>query len=166
MRPTGGRGRGPARVPCRTRLGGVPVLVSVHDTHESMVRRWVRYADLVLCVSRAVERRVLAFGTDSRRIRFLPNRVGTTVFRRVTDPVAIATVASRFPPGRHILHVGRKTAQKNLDTLMGALAGLPEEYSAVFVGMGDDAPYRALAVKLGAAARWSWLEAAGNAQLP
>src|SRR3989304_4800880 len=166
MRPTGGRGRGPARVPCRTRLGGVPVLVSVHDTHESMVRRWVRSADLVLCVSRAVERRVLAFGAEPRRIRLLPNRVDTTVFRRVTDPAAIGTVASRFPPGRHILHVGRKTAQKNLDTLIGALAMLPEEYSAVFVGMGDDAPYRALAVKLGVADRCFWLEAVANADLP
>ena len=159
-------GHWPAYLACRNRLDGVPVLVSVHDTHESMVRRWVRYADLVLCVSRAVERRVLAFGAEPRRIRLLPNRVDTTVFRRVTDPAAIGTVASRFPPGRHILHVGRKTAQKNLDTLIGALAVLPEEYSAVFVGMGDDAPYRALAVKLGVADRCFWLEAVANADLP
>ncbi len=62
-------------VACRYRLAGVPVVVSVHDPHPSMVHHSVQYADLIICISQAVERAVLAKGAARQRIRHLPNRV-------------------------------------------------------------------------------------------
>jgi glycosyltransferase involved in cell wall biosynthesis len=151
---------------CRRRVPGVPVVVSVHDSLPGRVHRSVRYADLVLCTSEAVRRQVLARGTEPGRTRLLPNRIDRTVFHRSEDAAALQAIASRFPAGRHILHVGRKTHQKNLDTLLRALAVLPPDYSVVFIGMGDRLRYSALAEQLGVGQRCFWLDAVPNDELP
>lgn len=155
-----------ADLACRSRVAGVPLVVSVHTTDPNGVRRSVRYADLVIAVSQAVARCVASVGTEPAKVRIVPNRVDLDVFRPVTDPARLAAVAQRFPPGRHVLHVGRKAEQKNLDTVIRALRHLPADYAAVFVGAGDTAPYRALAEREGVGARCFWVEAVPNAELP
>lgn len=156
----------PADLVCRYRLNDVPVIVSVHDSSRERVHPSIRYADLVICLSRTVEREVRALSVNPRRIRILPNRVDLETFRPISDQRALQAVASRFPLGRHILHVGRKGYEKNLDTLIRALEFLPPEYSCIFVGMGDTAPYLSLAERLAVAARCFWIESVRNSELP
>lgn len=156
----------PSDLVCRNRINGVPVVVSVHDTLKDNVHPSLRYADLVICMSRAVEKQVLAVGTDPSRIRILPNRVDTKIFHPITDQAALQSVGTRFPAGKHILHVGRKHHQKNLDTLIRALQFLPAEYSCIFLGMGDLATYISLAEQLGMDKRCFWIDSIKNSELP
>ncbi len=107
----------PADLACRYRLGDVPVIVSIHDTNPSLLHKSIRYADLVICISKAVEKRVKASGIDVGRIRILPNRVDTNIFHPIKDHEDFRTLENRFPKGKHILHVGRKSYEKNLDKL-------------------------------------------------
>ena len=153
----------PADLACAHRAPGVPVVVSVHDSAPRMLHRSVRYADLVLATSSVVAERVEAKGAPAGRVRLLPNRVDRRIFRPVAD---VGAVADRFPPGRALLHVGRATEQKNLETVVAALTHLPDDYYAVFVGRGDTARYRALADAAGVAARCHWVESVPNSELP
>lgn len=156
----------PADLACRYRIRDIPIVVSVHDTNPALLHKSVCYADLVICVSTAVEKLVLAKGVDPKRIRRLPNRVDTKVFCPLKGDERLQSVAGRFPPGKHILHVGRKSHQKNLDTLIQALQFLPTDYSCIFVGRGDVAPYVSLAEQVGVADRCFWIESVKNSELP
>ncbi len=156
----------PADLVVGNRVPGVPVVVSVHDTNPKLLHRSVAHADLVVCVSQAVATCVQGIGTAPRRIRILPNRVDLDVFRPIREPDRLCTVAERFPPGRHILWVGRVDAQKNQDTLIRALALLPEDYAAVLVGRGDWGPYLELAEEVGVSQRCFWVESVPNSELP
>jgi glycosyltransferase involved in cell wall biosynthesis len=156
----------PADMACRHKMAGVPVVVSVHDTNPNVIHRSVRYADVVICLSQAVKTQILAVGVEPHRIRILPNRVDTKVFRPIRDQQALEKLARQFPQGKHILHVGRKSEQKNLDTVIRALRFLPEDYLAVFVGRGDPTPYLKLADDLGVRTRCFWVETVKNSELP
>lgn len=156
----------PSDLVCRHRLAGVPVVVSVHDRSRARMHESLRYADMVICVSDAVADEVVASGVDPARVRLLPNRVDTAVFRPVHDAAALAAIDRRVPPGRHLLHIGRKVEEKNLDTVIRALALLGPDYSCVFIGLGDAAPFRRLAAELGVTARCVWIDAVKNSELP
>lgn len=156
----------PADFVARNRLPEIPVIVSVHDSRPDLVHESLRYADRVLCTSAIVQEQVLARGVDRQRTRILPNRIDRNIFQRVSDSEKIGAIAGNFPPGRHILHVGRKSEQKNLDTLIRALKRLPEEYSCVFVGIGDREPYASMARDEGVAKRCYWIESVKNSELP
>jgi len=156
----------PSDLACRYRLGDVPVIVSIHDTNPSLLHKSVRYADLVICISKAVEKRVKASGIDVGRIRILPNRVDTDIFSPIKDGEKLGFLESRFPKGKRILHVGRKSHEKNLDTLVRSLQFLPSEYSCIFVGSGDPAPYQKLAKHTGVNDRCFWLKSVENSELP
>lgn len=156
----------PADLACGHRLPEVPVIVSVHDSSRSSLHAAVRYADLVLCVSGAVEKVVLAKGVSPERIRRLPNRIDTNVFSPIRDKASLQFIARRFGEGKHILCVGRKSAQKNQDTLIRALKFLGHDYSCVFIGRGDSSPYMRIAEDLGVSKRCFWLDAVKNNELP
>lgn len=156
----------PADLVCRHRLHGVPVIVSVHDMSRERMHPSLRYADLIVCTSSAVASRVRDTGVSAERIRILPNRVDTRTFRPVTKHARVDAIARRFPPGRYLLHVGRKVEEKNLDTVIRALALLPAEYRCVFVGLGDTAPFVALAREHGVSARCFWIDTINNSELP
>lgn len=151
---------------CRWRAPGVPVVVSVHDPHPHMVHRSVRYAEMVVCMSEVVEQAVLARGTSPQRIRRLPNRIDRRVFRPLPAGRARKAMAGRFPPGRYVLHVGRKAREKNIETVVRALPLLPKEYRAVFVGRGNPLAYQRLAESIRAADRCHWVPRVANDELP
>jgi glycosyltransferase involved in cell wall biosynthesis len=154
----------PSDLACRERVPGIPVVVSIHDTKN--VHRSVRYADIVICMSKVVQDLVLQLGTSKERTRLMPNRIDTTVFRPQPDCIDSAAMFERFPPGRHILHIGRRSEQKNLDTVIRAVSHLPSDYSCVFVGQGDRTGYVALTEKLGVAERCYWIDSVSNSELP
>lgn len=155
----------PSDLVTTNRVPGVPIVVSVHDTNPDLLHASVTLADLVLCVSKAVMECVRRKGVDPRRIRLLPNRVDLEVFGPARGPDLVRRLAERFPPGRHILLVGRLDRQKNQDTLIRALSLLPEEYMAILVGRGDRAPYVAVAEQEGVAERCYWVDHVPNSEL-
>lgn len=169
LRPDVVRGYGgywPSDLVCRHRLADIPVVVSVHDTSPRNIHKSVRYADLVICMSNIVARMVVERGTNPRRVRILPNRVDTDVFHPITNTPLLQSLSERFVRGKHILHVGRKSEQKNLDTLIRTLPLLPEEYHCIFVGQGDALPFKKLAQTLSVEQRCFWIESIKNSELP
>lgn len=159
-------GSHPADVLAAARGTGIPLVVSVHDSDPATLSDNVRVADFVFSTSRIVADVVRARGVPDARIRILPNRVDRNQFcPDPTDP-NIAALRARFPWRYGILHVGRRSPQKNLDTVVGALAHLGPEYGLVAVGQGDGGPYRELAQRLGLDERCCFLDRVPNTALP
>lgn len=156
----------PSDLVCASRVPGIPVVVSVHDRMSERVQPSLRHADLVVCMSKAVREAVIAVGVHPSRTRILPNRIDKEVFRPIGDPAAFALLTARFGSGRHILYVGRKVDHKNPDTLIRALQFLPEDFSCVLVGRGEETKYQRFAEEIGVAKRCFWVDSVKNSELP
>jgi SAM-dependent methyltransferase len=144
----------------------VPVVVSVHDKRESWLHDSIRNADYVLSVSNAVRELLLAKGIPSNKIYDLANRVDLQVFHPCSDEKLRAEFCDRYPGKYRILHVGRRAPEKNLDTLIRALATLGPDYVCISVGKGDDTEYRRLAEQCGVSRRCYFVGSVPHAQLP
>lgn len=151
----------PAELACKNKIPGIPTLVSVHDT--TNLSPLIVFADMVICVSSAVAKEAMKLGVHKDRIRILPNRVDRNVFQCKHD---VKHIRDQFPEGKLILHVGRKSEQKNLETVIQALTLLPREYFCVFVGRGDTLMYQELAEKSGVINRTHWVDSVKNSELP
>lgn len=151
---------------CQNKAAGIPVVVSVHDTNPELLFESIRQADFVMCVSNSVKDLVLSKGVLPERIIPFANRVDLDVFKPNRDPQARSDFEKRFPGKYRILHVGRRQEQKNLDTLIKALAYLPEEYAAIFIGQGDLEPFSRLAREINVIERCQFIAAVPNHILP
>ena len=149
-----------ADLACKNKIPGIPTIVSVHDT--ANMSPFIIYADMVICVSKAVAHEAMKLGVPKDRIRIMPNRIDRNVFQYTDDT---RSVRDRFPAGKLILHVGRKTQQKNIETVTRALALLSQEYFCVFIGRGDTLPYVALAKECGVDHRIFWVDSVKNSEL-
>ncbi len=155
-----------ANAACLGRNWDIPVVVSVHDTNPALFFDSVKYADIVICMSKVVAELAQQKGVAPERIRVLPNRVDFGVFYPIKDQGSLEAVAQQFPVGKHLLHLGRKTEQKNLDNTIRALSLLPIEYSCIFAGLGERGPFVQLARELGVEKRCFWIDSIPNSQLP
>ena len=157
-------GAHPCEIACSHKVPGIPVVVSVHDTTPELLHPSIVDADVVLCVSEAVRRLALSrVGHD--RVWLLPNRVDFSVMRPRT-PDETADLAVKYPYKYPILHVGRRSVQKNLDNLIRALAMLGSEYCLVAAGRGSLDEYSRLAADLGVRDRCFFVDAIANEELP
>jgi len=150
----------------KARSAGIPLVVSVHTTDPASLSDGVRAADLVFCTSRVVAESVRARGVSEAAIRILPNRVDRDRFRPDASDPALAAFRSRYPWPKTILHVGRYSREKNLETVIAALTHLDLEYGLLAVGLGDPGPYRERARKFGVDGRCALLGPVPNAELP
>ncbi len=135
------------RMACDHKVPGVPVIVSVHDTNPDILYDSIKKADVVLCVSRSVERLVRTKTRDTANVWILPNRVDVDMMKPVLKD-SLNHLDKAFPCRYKILHVGRLVPQKNLDTLLKALPILGKEYGVLAVGKGDQKYYQTLAREL------------------
>ena len=146
---------------------GIPTVVSVHDTNPNLIFDSIKYADNIVCMAKcvqdAVRKKVDCTGKGEW---VMGNRVDTSLFSRTVDDGLNDKLNERFGTGRHVLHVGRKSEQKNLDTVIRALQHLPEDVSAVFVGRGDFSPYEKLAKDIGVIGRVHNVDHVDNVELP
>ena len=117
-------------------------------------------------MSQIVADKVISIGVRPSRVRILPNRIDLDIFRPILDTNCTQNIAARYPPGKHILHVGRKSPEKNIATLIKALALLPVNYDCTFIGQGDTTSYRMLAEMIGVENRCYWIDAVSNPELP
>lgn len=146
------------------KVSGVPVVVSVHDTTPSLLHNSIKKADIVFCVSEAVKKLVLTKRTDYARVWIRPNGVDFNLMRGYSRDEA-ADLDMQYPFKYRILHVGRKTKQKNLDTLIKALKILGPEYCLIAVGKGDADFYAGLAKEAGVLERSYFIDVINNNKL-
>ncbi len=149
------------------RVQDIPIIVSVHDTNPQLIYPSIKYADMVICMSKAVKDAVQELvGVAEDRICIMPNRIDTNTFSYKCDEKLCEELNVKYGRGKHILHVGRKQEQKNIDTVIRALALLPDEYTTLFVGQGDTTPYLNLAKELGVEDRCYFVPSISRNDLP
>ena len=66
---------------CNNKVNDVPVVVSVHDTNLALLHNSIVRADVIFCVSEAVNKLVLTKIKKPDRVWILPNRVNLDVMR-------------------------------------------------------------------------------------
>lgn len=160
-------GFGPCDWGAANKVENIPLVVSVHGDNPNNINQSIKYADYVICMSQKVKKAVMQYvDIEEGKIYVMPNRVDTTIFCRKEDEKAFIELNNRYGNGKHILHVGRKAEQKNLDTLIKAMQYLPSEYSAVFIGQGDIEPYMQLAHSCQVAERCFFVDRVSNNELP
>lgn len=150
---------------CGSKVPGVPVVVSVHDTNPAELYDSIRNADYVFCMSRSVRDLVLTKHPNPRGIWILPNRFDGAVMRPMPD-ADFSDLNAQYPWRRRLLCVGRLSKQKNQDTLIRALKHLGPDYGCLFVGRNDPAALQRLARECGVAAQCRFVESVRNDVLP
>ena len=150
-----------------SKVDRIPTIVSVHDTLPELIFDSIKYADYVICMAETVKESVLKKISFNKENMFvMPNRIDETLFSHKIDSDYRERLNKRFGVGKHILHVGRKSQQKNLDTLIRSLQFLPESVSCVFVGSGESQKYEELAEELNVRGRCYFLESVDKKELP
>jgi glycosyltransferase involved in cell wall biosynthesis len=149
---------------CDNKVNGVPVVVSVHDTRPELLYKSIRKADVIFCVSEGVRKLVLTKFRNSERVWILPNRINFSVMRPYSKD-ELGDLSDKYPFKYRILHVGRKTAQKNPETLIKALKTLGDEYCLLAVGRGDEEKYVELAEELGVSKQCYFIQSIKNEEL-
>lgn len=150
-----------------SKVKGIPTLVSVHDTNPELIFDSLKYADAIICMSSIVKKAIfdkVAIGTN--QVWVMPNRINATLFSPIKNESFFEQLNLRFGYGKHILHIGRKTEQKNIDTVIKALKYLSEDHICIFVGRGDSEKYENLAQVEGVAGRCYFIESIPNKELP
>ncbi|MDD2273743.1 MAG: glycosyltransferase [Desulfuromonadaceae bacterium] len=147
---------------CENKVEGVPVVVSVHDTNPKILHESIHKADYVFAVSQAVKNLLIEKGVSQSKISILPNRVDLNIFRYMSDTQKKLEFSRLFPGKYRVLHVGRKTEQKNLDTVIRSLPYLGSDYSAIFIGIGDKFKYEQLAKDLNVIDRCYFIDSVPN----
>lgn len=150
------------------RLAGVPaVLATEHSLGESQIegrpltrgtralyRATERLGGGTVAVSATVARRLHAWGIPERRVHVVPNGIDAAHFR--FDPAVRAATRAQLglPEGTFVVGgVGRLVPGKSFDTLVRAVAALPDAH-LLLAGDGPERDaLRALARTLGAADR-------------
>lgn len=150
-----------------SKVRNIPTMISLHDTNPKLIYDSVVYADCIVCMSEAVKNAAIKkLDLQDKKIWVMPNRIDTDLFSNKMDKMRFDELNKKFGGGKHIIHVGRKTAQKNLDTVIRALTFLTDDYKVIFIGEGDDRPYRELADKLNVANRCFFVGRVEHSDLP
>ncbi len=150
---------------CKNKVNRVPVIVSVHDTNPELLHNTIKKADIVFCVSEAVKKLVLTKFKRSDRVWILPNRVDFDIMYPYPED-KIEDLNRKYPFKHKILHVGRKSEEKNLDTLIKSLGILGKEYCLLAVGRGNIKEYVKLAEEQGVKEQCYFIESIPNEELP
>lgn len=155
----------PCEMACENKVNGIPVIVSVHDTTPSMLWDPIAKADVVLCMSQAVKKLVLTKHKREGRVWMFQNRIHFDEMRPYTKEEIGDELDKQYPFKHKIIHVGRKTRQKNLDNLIKALKYLGKDYCLLAVGKGDPAEYIQIAKDCGVREQCFFIEAIPNKEL-
>ena len=150
-----------------SKVKGIPTVVSVHDTNPATIYDSLKYADGIICMSQAVKDSVIKLVPDiTKNIWIMPNRIDINLFSKKTDINFFQHLNKRFPGKKHILHVGRKTRQKNLDTVIKAMKYLDDDIVSIFIGLGDIDEYKNLATEEKVVDRCFFVDSVPNDELP
>jgi glycosyltransferase involved in cell wall biosynthesis len=146
----------PADMAVFYRAAGVPVIVSIHDKRSSMIHPSIVHADIVFVVSEELRMILISRGVRPERIMVVLNGVDKDLMRPLPAQ-AYADLDAQYPFKYKLLHVGRKSPEKNIEAIIYALARLGPDYGLVAVGQGDPGFYEAIALAQGVADRCVFL---------
>lgn len=149
---------------CNNKVIGVPVVVSVHDRRPEYLHNSIKMADIVFCVSDVVKELVLTKFRRKDRVWILSNRVNFNIMHPYPKN-ELEALDDKYPFKYRILHIGRKSREKNLDTLIRALKILGNEYCILAVGLGDKDEYVKLAEEQGIREQCHFIESIKNEKL-
>ena len=157
-------GAHPCEVAVAAKTTGIPVVVSVHDARPSHLDQSIVDADVVLSVSATAKRLVATRFTRDEFLWDLPNRIDFTEMRPY--PAAdVADLSLRYPFKYKIVQVGRKSPEKNIETLIRSLRVLGPEYCLLAIGPGPTADYERIAAEEGVTDRCFLVGAVANDKL-
>jgi len=154
-----------ADMACYHRVSGIPAVVSIHDQRPEMLHPSVAYADVVFCVAPHVRDLVLRSRRNPERVWLRPNGVDLERMKPLSKEQCRQEIGWDLS-AKYILHVGRRTPDKNLKTLIEALAALPADWNLVACGLGNVAPLLGVAKQAGVAQRCRFLDTVPNSVLP
>jgi glycosyltransferase involved in cell wall biosynthesis len=154
-----------ADMACYHRLSGIPVVVSVHDQRPEMLHPSVAFADVVFCVAPHVRDMVLGIHRRPERVWLRPNGVDLERMKPLSREECRQGIGWD-QSAKYILHVGRRTPDKNLKTLIEAIAELPVDWNLVAAGSGDVEPLLDVAKRAGVTLRCRFLDTVPNSILP
>lgn len=148
------------------RAQGIPVMISIHDSLYERINQSIAFADQVVCISNIVKDAVInCTGISDNKLTYLPRYVDTKIFRKKYNGDIFSKLDTKYGMGKHILHVGRKEEQKNLENTILALKYLPEEYCLIAVGRGEIEKYQEVALKEGVSDRVFFEEGLSHEEL-
>lgn len=149
-----------------SRVEGVPVVVSVHDTNPELLHSSIKYADYIICMSKAVKDVVLnEVEVNENKIYVMPNRVDTELYSKKKNEAAFDELYQKYGRGKNIIHVGRKVKQKNLETVIKAMQYLPKDYKVIFIGPGNVEEYKKLSEMYGVSSQIFFIDHLNNKEL-
>lgn len=128
-----------------SRLRNYPLIVSIHDDRESYIHKSIKYADHIIAVSDLLKEKLVCKGISGNKITVIGNRIDYNTFKPLEQNQNrdIKEFCERT-----ILHIGKKTHQKNLDTLIESMVFLPNDVRLLAIGRGDVRKYQELANSL------------------
>ena len=132
------------------KIDEIPVLSSVHDTNPDLIHSSLRFSDKLITMSEVIKKILIKnkYGIEDD-IFVLGNRVDLNIFRKIDKSnFEIQKIRDQFPKGRIILHVGRVSKQKNIETVIKSLKFLGEKYFFVHIGKGEFKELEILAKEL------------------
>jgi glycosyltransferase involved in cell wall biosynthesis len=129
-----------------------------------LIRQAISRADALIAVSAALKEGLVALGAPAEKVTVLRNGVDLSAFRPVAD--RIAARAALGLDGPTLLSVGHLIERKRIGLTIEALTRLPQ-HTLLLVGAGpEEAGLRALADRLGVAARVRFEGPRPHADLP
>ncbi len=149
---------------CNNKVNGVPVVVSVHDKRPQMLHDSIVNADAVFCSSDVVKELVLGRFGSPDRVWVLWERVDLEIMHPYL-PNELEDLDNAYPFRYRILHVGRKSREKNLDNVIRALRILGRDYCLLAIGMGDQDEYVELAEDQGVIGQCYFIGSIKNEEL-
>ncbi len=158
-------GKWPMEMAVFFRAQGIPAVVSIHDRRPELLYPSIRWADIVLCVSEQSRQLVLRYHPDPSRVWLRPNGVDLDRMKKLL-PDQYASLKHRYGFEKVVLHIGRKSPEKNIELLIRALRYLPSGVGLVMIGPGDDQSLRYLAEETGVLSRCVFIETVQNSDLP
>ncbi len=147
------------------KVKGIPILASVHDTSLELMHDSLKHVDYIACMSDVIKTLLIEKGLPQTHISVLGNRVNTSKFKRLSNSET-SPLRKQYPEGKIILHVGRKSEEKNIENVIEALTFLPQDYILILIGQGDTNDYERLADKLNVVSRIFWIDRIKNEDLP
>lgn len=149
------------------KVEGIPTVVSVHDPNPKLIHDSLKYADGIICMSKVVADAVKTLVPDvTSNIWVMPNRIDTKLFAKKCDNDFFDKLNDKYGHAKHILHVGRKAEEKNVDTVIKSLKYVSDNAHCIFVGRGGSEKYKQLAIEEGVIGRCFFEESVKNEELP
>lgn len=148
------------------RVKGIPYMVSVHDSSVERIEQSIYFADKIVYVSNAVKKSIQSIvDVEEEQMLYLPRWIDLNIFSKKENRELFTRLDRLYLGKKHIISVGRRSYEKNIEKTIEAFKYLPDDYVLLQIGLGDASPYRKIAEEMGIEDRVFFLEGIPQEQL-